>query len=63
MNRDTPAPNTAARVIDALLSALAPGEELSAEAEVQQHFPFARLGDDTSAQARMRLPTTAPGSL
>ncbi|MBC7992449.1 MAG: hypothetical protein H7Z15_04305 [Rhizobacter sp.] len=63
MNRDNPAPSPAARVIDALLRALAPGEELSTEAEVQQHFPFARLGADTSPQAHLRRPTTVPGSL
>ncbi len=63
MNRNTSAPTTTARVIDSLLRALAPGEELSVEAEVQQHFPFARLGDDSSLHARLRMPTTAHGSL
>ena len=63
MNRDTKAPTPTARVIDALLRALAPGETLSVEAEVQQHFPFARLGDDASPHARLRMPTTAHGSL
>ena len=65
MNRDTTsAPTTTtARVIDALLRVLAPGEELSVEAQMQQHFPFARLGQDTSSQASLRMPTTAPGSL
>lgn len=63
MNRDTSAPTTTARVINTLLRALAPAEELSVEAEMQQHFPFARLGDDSSPHARLRLPTTAHGSL
>lgn len=64
MNRDTTsAPTTAARVIDALLRALAPAEDLSVEGEMQQHFPFARLGQDTPSQASLRMPTTMPGSL
>jgi len=64
MNPDTnSAPTPLARVIDALLRVLAPGEKLSVEAEMQQHFPFARLGQDTSSQASLRMPTTAPGSL
>lgn len=64
MNRHaTSTPTTTARVIDALLRVLAPGEELSVEAQMQQHFPFARLGQDTSSQASLRMPTTAPGSL
>jgi hypothetical protein len=64
MNRDTSsAPTTAARVIDALLRALAPAEDLSVEAEMQRHFPFARLGQEASSQANLRMPTTAPGSL
>ncbi len=63
MNRDTSATTTTARVFNALMRALAPAEELSVEAELQQHFPFTRLGEDTSRQARLRMPTTAPGSL
>jgi len=64
MNRDTSAPTTTtARVINALLRALAPTAELSVEAEMQQHFPFARRGNDDSPHARLHLPTTAHGSL
>ena len=58
-----PYPGVQIEALIALLRALSPAEELSVEAEMQQHFPFARLGDDNSPHARLRLPTTAHGSL
>lgn len=63
MNRDAPAQTTTARVIDALLRVLAPGEAACIETEMQSHFPFARIGEQTSRQAHLRMPTTVHGSL
>ncbi|MGY4827811.1 hypothetical protein ACVNIS_04435 [Sphaerotilaceae bacterium SBD11-9] len=63
MNHDTPAQTPAARVINALLRVLAPGEEVCVETELLKHFPFARLGEQPSRHAALRIPTTAHGAL
>ena len=63
MNRNTTAQTTTARVINALLSALAPGDEVGADSELLKHFPFARVGEQASSVARLRMQTTAHGSL
>ena len=64
MKHDTPAQTPAARVINALLRALDPGEEVCVESELLKHFPFARVGEQQPArQAALRFPTTANGAL
>jgi hypothetical protein len=63
MNRNTPAQTTTTRLINALLRVLAPGEEVCVESEMLKHFPFARIGEQTSPQARLRMQTTVHGSL
>lgn len=63
MNRDTQAQTTTARVIDALLRVLDPGETACIESEMRSHFPFARIGEQASPQAHLRMQTTVHGSL
>jgi hypothetical protein len=64
MKLDAHAQTPAARVINAFLRALAPGEEVCVESELLKHFPFARTGEQQSARhTALRIPTTAHGSL
>lgn len=63
MNRNTTAQTTTARVINALLCALAPDDKGDADSELLKHFPFARVGEQASSQTRLHMQTTAHGSL
>lgn len=63
MNPATAPASPLARWIDALLHALSPQPDGSVEAQLLQHFPFAKLGDQDEADTRLRMPTTAHGSL
>ncbi len=63
MNRNTNAQTTTARVINALLRAWEPGDEVGANSELLKHFPFARVGEQASSQTRLHMQTTVHGSL
>jgi hypothetical protein len=63
MSSDTHAQTIAARMINTLLRALAPGEEVCVESELLKHFPFARVGEPATRHADLRIPTTAHGAL
>jgi hypothetical protein len=63
MQRNTHTATPAARLINVLIRALAPGEEPSVEAELLKHFPFARVGVQAPARPSLRIPTTVSGAL
>lgn len=63
MSTDTPAQTIAARMVNTLLRALAPGEEVCVESELLKHFPFARVGEAAERPAELRMPTMANGAL
>ena len=63
MNRDTQPQTPAARLINALIRVLAPGDEVCVESELLKHFPFARVGAQAESRPSLRIPTTVHGSL